>query len=381
MLLSALFTAFRMLAFAQITVTSLTFPVAGDTLRYALDDAPPTTLNANSSPGGAQTWDFSGLIATETFQVAYRPASAGTYKNSFPGAEMVVIEGASETYFNATNMRFETMGFSGAFPGAFGANVLGRYNPFLIERRSPMNFFDINVTGSDLSFAFSTDLLPDSLFMGFPAPDSIRIRINTFRTDAVDGWGTCIIPPSGATYDVLREKRTEYSTTAIDIYVSNPFPLGWVDLSTFFPGGGGFAGLIGTDTTINYVFLSNTEKEEIAVASYDASGAQLNTVQFKFAGTTSTHTGGAPGKANIQAHPNPAVDWVRFDCTNLPSDSYTFKIFDIVGNVVWKETHFLSGDRSVRVDLDNFKKGTYLYSLEDKAGNTIATKRLVIIKP
>ncbi len=380
MLLTALFNAFRMVAFAQITVTSLTFPVAGDTLFYALDDAPPS-LNANTPPGGAQIWDFTGLIATETFQIAYRPTSVGTYKNSFPGAEMVVIEGASETYFNATNMRFEVMGFSGVFPGAFGANVLGRYAPFLIERRSPMNFFDINQVGSNLSFAFSTDQLPDSLFMGFPAPDSIRIRINTNRLDVVDGWGTCLIPPVGASYDVLREKRTEYNTTAIDIYISNPFPLGWVDLTTLLPGGGGFAGLIGTDTTVNYAFFSNTEKEEIAVVSYDASGADLQNVQFKFSGTTATHPTEVPGKANIQAHPNPAVDWVRFDCTNLPSDSYTFKIFNIIGNVVWKETHFLSGDRSVRVDLDDFKKGTYLYSLEDKAGNTIATKRLVIIKP
>jgi dihydroorotate dehydrogenase len=54
----------------------------------------------------------------------------------------------------------------------------------------------------------------------------------------VDGYGTCQIP--GGTYPVLRQKRTDYTTTALDVLV--PF-LGWVDLSTII-GGGGFSGKI-----------------------------------------------------------------------------------------------------------------------------------------
>jgi hypothetical protein len=54
--------------------------------------------------------------------------------------------------------------------------------------------------------------------------------------------------------------------------------------------------------------------------------------------------------------PNPAVDWVRFDCSNLPQEEYTLKIYNIIGKVVWKETYQLSGNRSIRIDLDDFKK-------------------------
>lgn len=378
-MLLALFTALWFGASAQITVSALTFPATNDTLWYAFDDAPPLSLNANSAPGGPQIWDFSELEAVETDQIVYRPASAGMNFAQFPGADLVLITGGGETYFNKTNTQFQVVGFAGEFAAAFGADIVGRYQPASIERRAPMNFFDINQQQSDLNFAFSTDQLPDSLFAGLNFIDSIRIRLNTSRLDVVDGWGACELP-FGALYDVLREKRTTYTNTAVDLYLTFPFP-GWIDLTTLLPGGGAFGDLIGTDTTVQYLFFSGTEKEEIAVVTYNAAGDSLQDVQFIFNGISATDDADAPGKATIQAHPNPAVDWVRFDCANLPADSYTFKIFNIIGNEVWKETHFLSGNRSVRVDLEDFKKGTYLYSLEDKQGNTISTKRLVIIKP
>lgn len=81
------------------------------------------------------------------------------------------------------------------------------------------------------------------------------------------------------------------------------------------------------------------------------------------------------------AFPNPAVEWVRFDCKNLPESDYTLKIFNIVGKVVWKENYSISGNKSITVELEDFKKGTYLYSLVDKDGNVIGTRRLVVLKP
>ena len=57
------------------------------------------------------------------------------------------------------------------------------------------------------------------------------------------------------------------------------------------------------------------------------------------------------------------------------------KIFNIVGKVVWKENYALSGNKSIKLQLEEFKKGTYLYSLLDSKGNTIGTKRLVVLKP
>ncbi len=377
-MLLAVFSALCFGASAQITVTASTFPTGGDTLRFAIDTSVGDISLAVTPPGGNQLWNFTNLQAANTFSTVYRPANAGMSAGSFPGAELVVINQQGETYFNVTNTAFENLGYAGEDPANFSLSVLARFQPPIKERRAPLNFFDINQQTSDLSLPFSTDNLPDTLFSGAPfIPDSIRIRLNLQRLDVVDGWGTCQIP--GGQYNVLREKRTEYTTTALDVKV--PF-LGWVDLGTIIPNGGGFGGFLGTDTTVSYRFYSGTEKEEIAVVTLNNDQSGALSIRYKNNGTTSADEDpDAPGKAAIAAFPNPAVEWVRFDCSNLPPADYTLKIFNIVGKVVWEDSYFISGNKSIRIELEDFKKGTYLYSLANSEGMVIGTKRLVVVKP
>jgi hypothetical protein len=373
-MLLALLSAWCLGLSAQITVTSATFPVAGDTLRTAVDFSPDASVNPATPPGGNQLWDFTGLAASQTDETVYLPASAGLYANFFPGADLVVQGDNGEAYYNLTPTRLELLGFYGSDPSTFNVGVQARYQPPRAERRSPLVFFDVYQEDTDLSIPISTEALPDSLLQGLPIQfDSIRIRRSVQRLEVVDGWGTAQIP--GGQYPVLRQKRTEYATTALDLLT----PFGWIDVSQL--GGSQLGNLVGTDTTISYRFLSGTEKEEIAVATLSPDLSETQSVRFKSNITVAAPETFAPGNANVQAFPNPAIEWVRFDCTNLPANEYTLKIFNIIGKVVWKETHLISGNKSVRIDLENFKKGTYLYSLVDKKGNIIGTKRLVVLKP
>ncbi len=168
----------------------------------------------------------------------------------------------------------------------------------------------------------------------------------------------------------------------MDVYVSQPFPIGWVDIATILGGGGPFGNFLGTDTTISYRFFSNLHKEELAILTLNNDQSSVEAARFKnIDNLTPAPEVDAPGSASVQAFPNPAIQWVRFDCTNLPQDEYTLKIFNIVGKVVWKNTYSIAGSRSIRVDLDEFKKGTYLYSLINQDGTIIGTKRLVVVKP
>lgn len=383
MLLASVLSALCFSATAQITVTSATFPAAGDSLSYAVDNQ-PLGMNPATPPGGSQIWDFSTLQKDDQSSVIYLAASAGNQVANYPGAELVVKGQTGETYFNVTNTKFEALGYAGADPAGFGLNVVTKFYPPIIERRSPMNFFDINSQSSDLSLAFSTDQPPfDSIFSGIPVNiDSLRVRINTSRTEVVDGWGTATIP--GGTYPVLRQKRTDYTTTSIDVYVVLFPGFGnWVDLSTIIGGGGGggLGNFLGTDTTITYRFYNNIEKEEIAIATMRTDLATVESIRFKNNPSTPVVEPVADLFGGIQAFPNPAVEWVRFDCTNLAPAEYTLKIFNIIGKCVWKKNYNLAGTTSFRVELEDFKKGTYIYSLVDQQGNTVGTKRLVVLKP
>lgn len=377
-MLLAVFSALCVHASAQITVTAATFPAVGDTFRYALD------LNVEGDgyitpPGGSQVWNFTDLNREQTLETVYRDPKTGTQSASFPGAELLVVNAGGESYYNVTNNRVELLGYSGGDPANLGVNVLANFGPPIVERRSPMMFFDINQQTSDLTLPFSTDALPDTLIANIPGAqfiDSIRVRINFQRLEVVDGWGTLQIPGMLMPEPVLREKRTEYTTTNLDVHSF----LGWIPVPA--GSGGGLLNFLGTDTTVTYRYYSNVHKEELAVVTLNNEQSAPERVRFKNIGNlTSLPEEDAPGAAGVQAFPNPAIQWVRFDCTNLPADEYTLKIFNIVGKVVWKNTYTISGNRSIRVDLDDFKKGTYLYSLVDQNGVIIGTKRLVVVKP
>lgn len=384
MLLASALSALCLSSTAQITVTNATFPAAGDSLVFAIDNA-PLGMNPATPPGGGQTWDFSTLQKDDNLSTVYHPASAGAQSANYPGAELVVLGQAGETYFNVTNTKFEALGYAGADPAGFGLNVVTKFSPAMIERYAPMNFFDIKSQQSNIGLSFPTDQPPlDSIFSGIPVNiDSMRVLITTNRTEVVDGWGSAVIP--GGTYPVLRNKRTDYTTTGLEVYVVLFPGFGnWVDLSTIIGGGGGGGGLggfIGTDTTVTYRFVSNTEKEEIAVATMSNDLSTVESIRFKNISSVPTIEPSAAFSGGIQAFPNPAVESVRFDCTNLVAGDYTLKIFNIIGKCVWKKNYTLSGTTSFRVDLDDFKKGTYIYSLVDKQGNAVGTKRLVVLKP
>jgi hypothetical protein len=362
---------------AQITVTDATFPVAGDTLRYAYDEN-PVGFNPATPPGFNQTWDFSGLVKDKTERVIYRAAITGIHVADFPGAELVQQGATRETYYNVSSTKFEVMGYAGA-DAIFGVEVIEHFGPPYAERKAPLNFFDINQQTTNLSLPIAINQIPDSLLTGLAViPDSIRVRVNIQRLEVVDGSGTCLIP--GGSYPVLRMKRTEYTTTNLDAYISSPFPLGWID-ATAFLGGNGLGQFLGTDTTTTFRFYSNTEKEEIAVATMNNDLSSVTRIGFKNTQTTAVPEINDPEIADISAFPNPAIDEVRFDCSNLPQDDYTLQIFNIIGNLVWKETHQIIGNRSIHLDLENFKKGIYVYSLSNKTGQVIGTKRLVVLKP
>jgi Secretion system C-terminal sorting domain len=376
-MLPAIFLFLQFSIFSQITLTSATFPKAGDTLRYATD-ASPSGINPATPPGGNQVWDFSSLNAGSKNDDIFLAAATGLNNTAFAGADLL-IKGAigTESYYNVTNNKVEIMGFAGALQDFFNLKVIARYSPAVVEWRAPTNFFDINQQSSNLTLPFSVKDLPAAVFAAVPIkPDSVRLSIKISRLDVVDGWGSCKIP--GGQFQVLRQKRTVYTTTNLDVKVP---PLGWFDVSQL--AGSGLSNLVGTDTTVTYHFLNNSTKEEIAAITMNNQLSAAVSARFKYLKTTPVEDvlDFAPGTANIQAFPNPAVEYVRFNCSNLPQGRYTLKIFNIIGRVVWRDNYDINGTRSILVDLDKFKKGTYLYSLIDQKGNTIGTKRLVVLKP
>lgn len=358
---------------AQITVTSAYFPAIGDTLKTAADNL-PSGINPGN-PGGPQTWDFSSLQGPFTTNTVYLDAEQGGAFSSFLNAQLMVeLPGEAEGYYGLSSTKFEYLGYYGADPLGLGINLVVRYSPPLIERRAPLNYQNTYETTSNLTIPFSADDIPGSFLDSLPiSPDSFRIRVNIVRTDEVDAFGTLTIP--GGTFDVLRMKRTDVNTTRLDAKL--PF-VNWVDVTDLIPDNP----LFDTLTTQSFHFYSNQSKEPVAVVTVNPDDGNITRAEFKVVDENINSTRNLTSQQpSIMASPNPSYGDVRFDFQNLSPGNYKIKIYNILGTEVWQKDVWVSGIKSIRVNLGNLRKGAYLYSLVDSKGKTLVTRRLLIVSP
>ncbi len=364
---------------AQITITSATFPAAGDTLRMAIDYAPPSGIAVFTPPGGNQVWDLSDLEADATQEIVFRSASEGNVGAQVPGAELfAVLSPATESYYNVTDTKFELQAYHGILPYDLVSNNIFEYYPPLPERRAPMNFFDISANSSGflelfLPLAFSPLLMINLAAVTNNAQiDSMRYRVAISEISAVDGYGTMSIP--GGNFDVLREKRTQYTETRIDAKIP---PLGWLDI-TDNAIQAGFYGL-GVDTTVAYYFHNDVAKEHIAIVTLNNQQNAVTQVVFK--NTTPPVVDGLDEEnavnIAVKISPNPASDEVVVDFKNLAPGKYRLVIFDELGRATVERTAQLSSGHTERLDLSRLSPGIHFFSLFDEKGQMVCREKLV----
>ncbi len=375
----------------QITVTNSAFPKAGDSLQTSTDF---TVSNIKILKNGvAQTWDLRTLNATPVDVTYVKKASEGSAFAKFPKAELIEKRGTLEYYINVTGDRYEEIGVTGSTVELFNLPTTSNISPARLIRRAPMSFFDLNNTSSATVIAFplsALSALPDSLLgqLGQLTGliDSIRVKVSGTRTDLVDGHGTLKLPIGD--FEVLREKRITYSQADLEAYVK--FTKSWVSVSNFLPVNqlpAQLQELLGKDTTFTYNFFDVSAKEilaEVTMSNADNTKAVEATYKnIKKPIATKDEAAADPTlntRPDIKALPNPAIDMVNFELSNLQSGNYTIKIYNLLGSVVWEEQHTVVGTKNVRLDTNNLKKGTYLYSLSDSKGRILATKRLIVLK-
>ena len=353
---------------AQITVTNAVFPAAGDSLKTASDNDPQGITV--TGPGGPFTWDYTSLNADSRFAVLFQAASEGEFFADFPDAELVVIdEFVGETYYDVSATAVSALGIGGSgLAAGFGIEADLRYSPPLAELRAPLTFPNVFTGTSSLAIAFSTDQIPSEILDSLGVPtgllDSIRIRFTIERNDFVDAYGTMAIP--GGTYDVLREKRTDYTDTRIEIHTF----LGWQDITDLLGDFGGF----GRDTSVSYLYISNTEKEPIAVVTMDSTGLVPVTVDFKDNGAASAVSDAAGSRVDVVVSPNPVTDVATFRLSDMLQGQYTLNVYDANGRL--KQRVRLSSDQTA-VNLSRMPNGACVYRLTDSRGRVVAAGQLV----
>ncbi|MCB0569226.1 MAG: T9SS type A sorting domain-containing protein [Phaeodactylibacter sp.] len=259
---------------AQVTITNAVFPVVGDTLFFVIDNQPQGIV-MTAPDFSSQQWDFSNLQASATWQQIFQLPQNGPDYGAFPSANLLyqTPAGNVDVYANVSGSQVSLLGLSGPDPLLLGIDLVAHFNPPIVQSRAPVNFFDGNLTSSGFLVPFLPALLPGVGLLPINA-DSMRIRVSISRLDAVDAWGTLAIP--GGTFDVLRQKSTEYLEKRLDAKIQ---PLGWLDVTDIAIQ---YLGLdLGVDTTYTFQFLNSQSKEPIAVCTTDNGGLLVANVRYK----------------------------------------------------------------------------------------------------
>lgn len=364
---------FLFVASAQITLTSERFPAVGDTLTDAVDNMPMGIDLL--SPGPGRSWSFTSLQAPFSNSTELLPAEQLEGGFAFPTADFGVAFNAANNFYKVTDSQVQLLGFYGAAPGDLGFDALFRFDPPLVDQHAPVFYGDNFETESNIFFAIAAEDLPAGIFDQLPiSPDSIRLRINQQRIDEVDAWGMLTLP--GGNYDVLREKRTDIRNLRVEVRVGF-FP--WTDVTDILTEQVGLDDL-GQDTTISYRFLAEEAMAPVAEVFVDDNG-NPSRVRYKVNETITKLQQRNRSEPSVYAYPNPTIVNVRFEFTDLPRDTYTLRIFNILGVKEWSRRFDIAGDHIEKLNVSFLTKGTYLYSLSDSRGRTLVTRRLVVVRP
>ncbi len=357
---------------AQITITNSVFPVVGDTLRYIFGNQPGAINKVFTPPGGNQQWDLSNLQPTQYWNQIMKNPLMGMASGSFPAASVMFkpLNSASEVYLQVTGTQVLNMGYFGLDELGLGLNLLFKKVPSLEDSWAPVNFFDIHQSTSNVLTAFDAPIAPPILLNLVPTADSFRIRVTYQRVSTIDAFGTLAIP--GGTFDVLRKKRTEYKSTAVDVKVA---PLGWIDISTI---GGQQILPLGTDTITTFHFLNDVSKEAIAICTLNTQQNQVTGVQYKALNApTSTFT---PTLNEVMfTYPNPVQNTLTVHFTNDVGAIFQLKLINIQGNQVLEQTVEASAtENEISIPVGNLAPGIYSLILQ-RNGVSVGRARVVKI--
>ncbi|MEM6321477.1 MAG: T9SS type A sorting domain-containing protein [Bacteroidota bacterium] len=356
---------------AQPVITAEVLPKIGDTLLVASDNLPESI--AILGEGADQSWDLMDLQSAFSQKVIVQTAKRKRGSKPFSDADIRIKEiGGHYNFYRKQDHSLELLGRVGTDPMNMGVTTTTYFDQPQMTVHYPLKYGATTSTESSFWFVVPTEALPKEVLYALPiTPDSVRYRCYLTENKEIDGWGTLALPDN--TYEVLREKNIEERVYEVDIKVGD---LPWQDITESVED----PMIQNKQVSQSYHFYSNELATKVAVAYMKPNGVNPKSVTYAVIDPTTTMRT-STGRPDVYAYPNPAITDVRFEFSDLKPSNYSLKIYNILGVVVKEENYQMNGFQTVKMDVSKLRKGTYLYSLSDEKGKTIATRRLMVIRP
>lgn len=342
---------------AQITITAgdvgdffatgNEFESRGDTIAASYDIG---------NTGGGNSWDFSSVVANESFtQTVVDPASTSFF-DRFPDATIAIQGMFSQDTITAEGSNYLSLGSGGLneLGFAFTAEVDGIEGTIVTKYTPPLTSFVLPMTfGDSWTYEGTLEIEIESMGQVFPFGDS---EVNSSST--VDAYGSLTFP-DGSTEEVIRIKTVEETITA-----------------------GFLGGPSDTSVTTDYIFVAkNGQVVSIATDGEGPdSGNVLGTLTWTTTGsTTSVGPNVAKPVASLHpASPNPFRERTLINYELPRAALVDLQIVDLSGRVVQRLTSGQqpAGEHQVMLKNSGLAAGTYFVHL--KVDNQLYTSALQV---
>jgi hypothetical protein len=376
---------------AQTTVTNAVFPTAGTELKTKIVNG--LQRIDITAAGGNQVWDMSDLVGTQ-MPYTVPAASTGAGFALFPNTDVILPEiggVAGEAYIKLDANQMSTIGIIGTIDG-FVSNLPVKLTAPRIDLITPMNFGDTSTSTIAFQVALDPHAVPGSALDstisaleagagGLLVIDSIRVTFTTQRGTKVDAWGD-LTTPSG-NFNVLRLKKTDYTNTVLEVKLTifgipnvlwqNPADPNGLNVD---PSSLPFVGL---DTIITYEFWNDDYQQPILKALTEADGVTPTYGEFYDSGVSTRGTN--LKSISVNAFPNPATSYFTLDLKGLEAGDYSVKLYNILGSEVKSTPFRFNGDTKLTVETNGLDAGTYVYRIVNNKNETLATRRIIVVRP
>ena len=353
-------------------ITFKQLPQIRDTLEIRTDML-PEKLNYDKIGNNAY-WDFRSLSAPFTYQLHIKSANQGQNSSVFQNAQGVIQKQEGyEMYTIHTQNAFSIVGYNNYDFMDLGLGLPSHYNePYPIQVKT-YNLGDDIEKEYLLYMPISNNDVPNDILKELPyTPDSARYVMHVNRKSSVLAAGKLDLRVDR--YTVVRESIEEEISRHLEIKNES---IPWQDVTELFEGNN----LFQNETIRKEIFWSTKSNVPVAELMIDPATGLVQHAQFASHPFLNDEVKIQSLKKDIYAYPNPTLGITRFDLSNLQSGFYKLEIINLLSRTVWAEDYYVDQNKTVKIDLSGLRKGTYFYLLKNELGETLVTKRLVILKP
>lgn len=371
--LTGLFFGLCFLKFMQAQSPNRIFPVPkiGDTL-LVMQDNMPKTVRHWPFMSDSTSWDLNGVRAPFIRKRMIQDAAADPMALRGANAWIETSFRSKEFYLIDENS-IKSIGVTGVDLFGDGLSFTGYWFPQRTVMQSVYTPGPSPEVRNQLIYPCVLSDLPQSLRDQLPyQPDSIKIV--TSVTEQARIQDPVSLDLHLYRHSALRRDLITVQTTRIETKKAG---LVWQDVTRFIR----FPKIFRTDTLRETFFYSPDFREPVAVIRYK-NLQDPDQITYMAPDIYKDLIVVEDFKPNLFFFPNPyTFGTLRIELLINDPGLYTLRLVNLIGKEVWRENHYLEGNKTLDYSFTHLQKGTYFMIFQQDENHVIGTKRLLLLKP